>query len=65
MPPNVPVEILPFWNVKYELSFSDGMVNRNDRILVSAALHAKYPDYQLELRIMGKDSSLRRARTFL
>ena len=41
------------------------MVNRNDRILVLAALHAKYPDYQLELRIMGKDSSLRRARTFL
>ena len=41
------------------------MVNRNDRILVSAALHAKDPDYQLELRIMGKDSTLRRARTSL
>ena len=48
--------------MKYELSFSDGIVNRNDRILVSAVLHAKDPDYQLELRIMSKDSTLRRAR---
>ena len=54
------------WNFTLlELSFSDGIVNRSDRILVSAALHAKDPDYQLKLRIMGKDSTLRRARTSL
>ena len=35
---NVPVEILPYWSVKYELSFSNGIVYRNDRILVTAAL---------------------------
>ena len=62
---NVPVEILPCWNVKYELSFSDGIVNRSDCILVSAALHAIDPDYQPKLRIMGKDSTLGRARTSL
>ena len=49
----------------YELSFSDGIVNRNDRILVSAVLHAKDPDYQLELRIINKDSTLRRARIYV
>ena len=51
---NVPVEILPYWSVKYELSFSDATVYRNDRILVSAALHAKDPDYQMKLRIWAK-----------
>ena len=51
---NVPVEILPYWSVKYELSFSDAIVYRNDRILVSAALHAKDPDYQMKLRIWAK-----------
>ena len=35
---NAPVEILPYWSVKYELSFSNGIVYRNDRILVTAAL---------------------------
>ena len=39
---NVRVEISPCWSVKYELSFSDGIVNRNDRRL--AALNAKDPD---------------------
>ena len=34
------------------------MVNRNDRILVSAVLHAKDPDYQLELRIWAKTQPL-------
>ena len=51
---NVPVEILPYWSVKYELSFSDEIVYRNDRILVLAALHAKDPDNQLKLRIWAK-----------
>ena len=55
---NVPVEILPCWNVKHvtllELSFSDLIVNRKDRILVSAALHAKDPG--TEIARMGKDS---------
>ena len=58
---NVPVEILPCWNVKHELSFRDGIVNRDDRILASAALHAKDPG--TEIARMGKDSTLRRART--
>ena len=39
---------------RYELSFSDAIVYRNDRILVSAALHAKDPDYQMKLRIWAK-----------
>ena len=36
MPPNVPVEILPYKSVKYELSFRNAIVYRNDRILVLA-----------------------------
>ena len=51
---NVPVEILPHWSVKCELSFSDAIVYRNDRILVSAALHAEDPDYQMKLRLWVK-----------
>ena len=51
---NVPVEILLYWSVKYELSFSDEIVYRNDRILVLAALHPKDPDYQMKLRIWAK-----------
>ena len=60
---NVPVEILPCWNVKHELSFRDGIVDRNDRILVSATLHAKDPE--TEIARMGKDATLRRTRTSL
>ena len=51
---NVSVEILPCWSVKYELSFSDAIVCRNDRILVSAALHPKDPYYLLKLGIWAK-----------
>ena len=35
---NVPVEILPYWNIKDELSFNDGIVYRSDRIVVPATL---------------------------
>ena len=47
------------WNItllerRYELSFSDAIVYRNDRILVSAALHAKDPDFQMKLRMWPK-----------
>ena len=35
---HVPIQILPSWSVKDELSFSDGIVYRGDRIVIPAAL---------------------------
>ena len=35
---NVPVEILPYWNIKDELSCNDGIIYRRDRIVVPATL---------------------------
>ena len=51
---NVPVEILPHWSIKCEMSFSDAIVYRSDPILVSAVLHANDPDNRLKLRIWAK-----------
>ena len=60
---NVRVEISPCWSLKYELSFGDAIVSRNDCILVSAALHPKDPDYQMKLRIWAKVQPLIRRST--
>ena len=35
---HIPIQILQFWSVKDELSFSDGIVYRGDRIVTPAAL---------------------------
>ena len=35
---HIPIQILPFWSVKDELSFSDGIVYRGDRIVTPATL---------------------------
>ena len=59
---NVPVEILPYWNIKDELSFNDGIVYRSDRIVVPATLR-KTLIVKLHQAHMGNGSTLRRART--
>ena len=59
---NVPVEILPYWNIKDELSFSDGIVYRSDRIVVPATLR-KTLIIKLHQAHMGTGSTLRGART--
>ena len=60
----VPVQILPFWTIKDELSFSDGIVYRGDRIVIPAALR-KPLTTKLHQAHMGIESTLRRARTSL
>ena len=61
---NIPVEILPYWNIKDELSFNDGIVYRSDRIVVPATLR-KTLIIKLHQAHMGTGSTLRRARTSL
>ena len=61
---NVPVEILPYWNIKDELSFNDGIVYRSDRIVVPVTLR-KNLIIKLHQAHMGNGSTLRRARTSL
>ena len=61
---HLPAEILPFWTVKDELSFSDGVVYRGDRIVVPATLR-KTLTAKLHQAHMGTESTLRRARTSL
>ena len=57
---NVPVEILPYWNIKDKLSFNDGIVYRSDRIVVPATLR-KTLIIKLHQAHMGTGSTLRRA----
>ena len=61
---NVPIEILPYWSIKDELSVSGGIVYRNDRIVVPVALR-KTLTVKLHQAHMGTESTLRRARTSL
>ena len=35
---HIPAEILPFWTIKHELSFSDGIIHRGDHIVVPITL---------------------------
>ena len=58
----IPIQILPFWSVKDELSFSDGIVYRSDRIVIPAALR-KSLTAKLHQVHMVIQSTLRRART--
>ena len=57
---NVPVEILPYWNIKDELSFNDAIIYRGDRIVVPATLR-KTLIIKLHQAHMGTGSTLRRA----
>ena len=59
---HIPIQILPFWSVKHELSFSDGIVYRGDRLVIPAALR-KPLTAKLHQAHMGIQSTLRRART--
>ena len=59
---HIPIQILPFWSVKDELSFSDGIVYRGDRIVIPAALR-KSLTAALHQAHMGIQSTLRRAGT--
>ena len=59
---HIPIQILPFWSVKDELSFSDGIIYRGDRIVIPAALR-KSLTAKLHQAHMGIQSTLRRART--
>ena len=61
---NVPVEILPYWNIKDELSFNDGIVYRSDRIVVPATL-GKTLIIKLHQAHIGTGSTLRHATTSL
>ena len=61
---NVPVEILPYWNIKDELCFNDGIVYRSDRIVVPVTLR-KNLIIKLHQAHVGAGSTLRRARTSL
>ena len=61
---NVPIEILPCWSIKDELSVSGGIVYRNDGIVVPVALR-KTLTVKLHQAHMGTESTLRRARTSL
>ena len=61
---NVPIEILPCWSIKDELSVSGGIVYRNGGIVVPVALR-KTLTVKLHQAHMGTESTLRRARTSL
>jgi len=60
----LPMEVLPFWNCKDQLSFNDGIIYRGDRIVVPATLR-KSPTEKLHQAHMGVESTLRCARTSL
>ena len=57
-------KIRPLWTIKDELSFSDAIVYRGDRIVVPATLR-KTLIVKLHQAHMGTESTLRRARTSL
>ena len=59
---HIPIQILPFWSVRDELSFSDGIGCRGDRLVMPAALR-KSLAAKLHQAHMGTQSTLRRART--
>ena len=60
----LPMDVHPFWSCKDQLSFSDGIVYRGDRIVVPATLRKSLTE-KLHQAHMGVESSLRRARTSL
>ena len=61
---HLPAALLPFWTIKDELSFGDGVVYRGDRIVVPTTLR-KTLTAKLHQAHMGTESTLRRARTSL
>lgn len=60
----ISVDILPYWTVKDELSIENGIIYRNDRIVVPTILR-KTLTARLHQAHMGTESTLRRARTAL
>ena len=60
----LPMEVLPFWSSKDQLSFSDGIIYRSDCIVVQATLRKSLTE-KLHQVHMGVESTLRRARTSL
>ena len=58
---HLPMDILPFWSGKDQLSFNDGIIYRGDRVLVPATLRKSLP----EKLHQAVESTLRCARTSL
>ena len=61
---SLPTEVLPFWSIKDQLSFHDGIIYKGDRIVVPATLRKSLTE-KLHQAHMGVESTLRRARTSL
>lgn len=60
----LPIDVLPFWCCKDQLSFNDGIICRGDRIVVPATLRQSLTE-KLHQAHMGVESTLRRVRTSL
>ena len=60
----LPTEVLPFWSIKDQLSFHDGIIYKGDRIVVPATLRKSLTE-KLHQAHMGVESTLRRAYTSL
>ena len=60
----LPMDVLPFWSCKDQLSFNDDILYRGDRIVVSATLRKSLTE-KLHQAHMSVESTLRRARTSL
>jgi hypothetical protein len=61
---DIPVNLLPYWTVKHELSVNNGIIYRHNRIVVPTTLR-KTLTTKLHQAHMGTESTLRRARTAL
>ena len=60
----LPMDVLPFWSCKDQLSFNDDILYRGDRIVVPATLRKSLTE-KLHQAHMSVESTLRRARTSL
>ena len=60
----LPTEVLPFWSIKDQLPFHDGIIYKGDRIVVPATLRKSLTE-KLHQAHMGVEPTLRRARTSL
>ena len=61
---HLPMDVLPFWSCKDQLSFNDDILYRGDRIVVPATLRKSLTE-KLHQAHMGVESTLRHARTSL
>ena len=61
---HLPMDVLPFWSCKDQLSFNDDILYRGDRIVVPTTLRKSLTE-KLHQAHMGVESTLRHARTSL